>query len=57
VRSFFKKNKSEEGTIFFAIGSTTAAEIRKNANNRIIISDEPSKERLVEMAIDFFVSK
>jgi len=57
VRSFFKKNKSEEGTIFFAIGSTTAAEIRKNANNRIIISDEPSKERLFEMAIDFFVSK
>ena len=57
VRSFFKKNQSKEGTIFFAIGNTTAAEIKKFTKNKIIIGDEPSKEKLVETAIDFFVSK
>ena len=57
VRSFFKKNQSKERTIFFAIGNTTATEIKKFTNNKIIIGDEPSKEKLVETAIDFFVSK
>ena len=54
VNSFFKLNKGREGTIFFAIGNTTAAEIKMHTKNKIIVSDEPSKERLVEMAIEFF---
>ncbi|HYJ38530.1 MAG TPA: uroporphyrinogen-III synthase [Chitinophagaceae bacterium] len=54
VNSFFKLNKGMERTIFFAIGNTTAAEIDKHTKNKIIVSDEPSKERLVEIAIEFF---
>jgi uroporphyrinogen-III synthase len=54
VNSFFKLNKGMKRTIFFAIGNTTASEIQKHTENKIIIGDEPSKERLVELAIEFF---
>ncbi len=54
VQSFFSKNKIAEKTTLFAIGNTTADEIKKYANNKIIISDEPGKENLVNTMIDFF---
>jgi uroporphyrinogen-III synthase len=54
VRSFFKLNKLEEKTIVFAIGNTTAKEVRKFSTNKIIISDEPGKENLVQKMIDYF---
>jgi uroporphyrinogen-III synthase len=56
VRSFFKVNKLESKTILFAIGNTTANEIKKISSNKIIISDEPGKENLVQTAIDFFTA-
>lgn len=56
VRSFFKRNKPDEKTILFAIGNTTANEITKFSNNKVIISDEPGKENLVQTMIEFFVS-
>jgi uroporphyrinogen-III synthase len=61
VQSFFQKNKLDDQAVLFAIGNTTANEIRKylsagqaNAVNKIIISDEPVKEMLVEKAIGYF---
>lgn len=54
VRSFFKKNKLAEKTIAFAIGNTTANEIKKFSSNKIIISDEPGKENLVQKMIEYF---
>ena len=54
VESFFKKNKLPQSTILFAIGNTTAAEIRKHTRNKILISDEPGKENLVRKMIDYF---
>ena len=54
VESFFKKNKLTAQTILFAIGNTTATEIKKYTNNKIIISDEPGKENLVRQMMDFF---
>ncbi len=56
VESFFSKNKVNEQTIFFAIGNTTAAAIKKHSTNPVIISDEPGKENLVEKAINYFVN-
>lgn len=56
VESFFSKNKVNEQTIFFAIGNTTAAAIKKHSANPVIISDEPGKENLVEKAINYFVN-
>jgi uroporphyrinogen-III synthase len=54
VQSFFQKNKLAEKTILFAIGNTTAIEIKKYTANKIIISDEPGKENLVGKMIEYF---
>lgn len=54
VESFFNNNKVERQTILFAIGETTAAEIKKHGDNTIIISDEPGKENLVRKMIEYF---
>jgi uroporphyrinogen-III synthase len=52
VESFFKHNKVNERTILFAIGNTTAGEIKKYITNKIIISDAPGKESLVRKMIE-----
>ncbi len=52
--SFFSVNKVNGPTILFAIGATTAQTIKKYTSNKIIVSDEPAKEQLVEMMVDFF---
>jgi uroporphyrinogen-III synthase len=54
VESFFLNNKVDNLTILFAIGNTTADEIKKRTNNKIIISDEPSKELLMEKVMGYF---
>lgn len=51
VESFFANNKIGDKTILFAIGNTTANEIKKYSNNKIIIGDEPGKENLVTKMI------
>ena len=54
VRSIFKLNKLGEKTIPFAIGNTTANEIKKFSNNKIIISNEPGKENLNQKMMEYF---
>jgi len=54
VSSFFSVNKINEQTVLFAIGNTTANEIKKYSDNKIIIAKEPSKELLVQQAINYF---
>jgi uroporphyrinogen-III synthase len=54
VRSFFKTNKLQEKTIAFAIGNTTANEVKKFSGNKILISDDPGKENLVLKMIEYF---
>jgi uroporphyrinogen-III synthase len=54
VESFFGMNKVIDQTILFAIGNTTATEIKKYTNNKIIIGDEPGKENLVRKMIEYF---
>jgi uroporphyrinogen-III synthase len=61
VQSFFEKNKPDDQTVLFAIGNTTANEIKKylssdgvDLKNKIFISDEPVKETLLEKAITYF---
>ena len=61
VQSFFQENKLDNQTILFAIGNTTADEIIKylpadneNSGNKIIISDRPKKETLLQKAINYF---
>jgi uroporphyrinogen-III synthase len=54
VESFFSKNTLPEHTVLFAIGNTTAKTIHKHCNNRIMISDHPGKDELIEQAIAYF---
>ncbi len=55
VRSFFKVNKISEKTVLFAIGNTTAGEIKKFSANKIIVSDEPGKENIIQKVVEYFV--
>ena len=54
AESFFRKNKLPDTTILFAIGNTTASEIKKYTTNKIIISNEPGKENLVKKMTEYF---
>lgn len=56
VKSFFKTNQAGPHTLFFAIGETTADEIKKFSANQVIIADEPGKENLVLQASSYFYS-
>jgi uroporphyrinogen-III synthase len=53
VKSFFAKNKLET-TQIFAIGKTTADEVKKFSNNSVIISETPGTENLIDEVIKYF---
>jgi uroporphyrinogen-III synthase len=57
VQSFFQKNKLNEQTVLFAIGNTTADEIKKNSKNKIVICESPDKKILIEKVINYFQTK
>jgi uroporphyrinogen-III synthase len=54
VESFFRNNQISKQTKLFAIGNTTATEIKKYTNNQIIVSNEPGKENLVRQMMEYF---
>ena len=51
---FFKSNTINPETVLFAIGSTTAGEIKKFSKNTIITAGNPGKQDLIEKAIAYF---
>jgi len=58
VESFVAENEFDPATILFGIGDTTGYALsdrtRFSTRNRIIVSDTPSKDSMVDMVIDFF---
>ena len=54
VESFFANNKVNHDTVLFAIGTSTASAISRYSTNKVITSDEPGKENLANLAIDYF---
>jgi uroporphyrinogen-III synthase len=54
AEGFFKNNTADDRTVLFAIGSTTADEIKKHSNNITITSNKPSKQHLIEKVIEYF---
>jgi uroporphyrinogen-III synthase len=54
VKSFFQENKLDEQVMLFAIGNTTADEIKKFSKNKIVISDVPDKKTLLHKVISYF---
>lgn len=57
VKSFFSVNTIPADTVLFSIGNTTADEIKKNCTNQIMISNFPAKDKLAEIAIEYFNSE
>jgi uroporphyrinogen-III synthase len=53
VHSFFKKNKANPDTVFFAIGETTANAISVYTNNKIITGNTPAKGELLKLAVEW----
>lgn len=54
VESFFSNNTLTGQTIVFAIGRTTQKTLKSFCKNKIVVSDTPGKEMLVEQAIAYF---
>lgn len=54
VDSFFKVNTIIDNTVCFAIGTSTAATIKKYCGNKIVISDFTTKENVLGSAINYF---
>ncbi|HEV8505807.1 MAG TPA: uroporphyrinogen-III synthase [Chitinophagaceae bacterium] len=54
VKSFFQQNKSENEVILFAIGDTTANEIKNFSKNKIVVSDVPDKKTLLDKVFSYF---
>lgn len=54
VKSFFSNNHVAKETILFAIGNTTAMTLQNGSHNKVIISEEPGKEKLVRKMMEYF---
>ena len=54
VRSFFSVNKVNDAVQIFAIGTTTAKEIKIFTKHPIIISKHPDKEELINLVTKHF---
>ncbi len=56
VRSFFSMNDISSGTTVIAMGTTTAAALKRNSEHPVIISPESDKNYVINMALDYAAS-
>jgi uroporphyrinogen-III synthase len=54
VEGFFKSNSLNDKTVLFAIGNTTADEIKKYSQNKIVIIDKSGRKELIKKAVEYF---
>lgn len=55
VKSFFSVNKIDGSTVLFAIGKTTATELRVHSKNKVLMGEQPNKEQLAELAMNYLL--
>lgn len=55
VSSFFKVNTVGANTVFFSVGNTTAEAVKQHTDNKVIISDIPSKEEMINAVLQYFL--
>lgn len=53
VESFFKDNTPKKSVVYFSVGRTTTEAIKKYSRNKVITSDNPSEESVIELAIKY----
>jgi uroporphyrinogen-III synthase len=56
VKSYFSMNKPSYSTFFFAIGNTTASEIKQFSENRIVTAKHASMDSLINAVLEEFQS-
>jgi uroporphyrinogen-III synthase len=54
VQSFFSMNSVAPETVLFAIGNTTSTAIEQYASNKVITTEQPGKEQLIDLVIRHF---
>lgn len=54
VKSFFSANQVNKDVICFSIGTTTAASIKEYTDNKIITSESPTQETMLETINSYF---
>ena len=54
VRSFFTANKLTDEVVCFTIGNTTAEEIKKYVNNRIVVAEKPTQDGVAAALINYY---
>lgn len=54
IKSFFSVNKLTSKTVLFAIGETTKESLVEFKDHKIISIDQPNKEDLVRLALQYF---
>ena len=57
VESFFSVNRVTDGTVFFAIGKTTAAAVRAFSGNAMVTAEKPDLAVLIRQVIEYFQIK
>jgi uroporphyrinogen-III synthase len=54
VNSFFSVNELTPGVVLFAIGNTTAQALKSKTSNKVMVSETPSREQMVDNVIQYF---
>jgi uroporphyrinogen-III synthase len=54
VHSFFSENTVSINTVLFSIGKTTTATIQTYCTNKIVTSEWPGKEQMIELVMQYF---
>ncbi len=54
VKGLFANNGLNTKTVLFAIGRTTAGEIKNYSSNKLILTEKPAKELMIKKLVAFF---
>lgn len=54
VHSFFSENTIATNVVLFSIGNTTTATIKTYSSNKVITSEWPGKENMIELVLDYY---
>lgn len=54
VNSYFRVNELDPHTVLFAIGNTTAGAVRAKTKNKVVVSETPSKDFMIDKVIEYF---
>jgi len=54
VHSFFSDNTIATNVVLFSIGNTTTATIKTYCNNKVVTSEWPGKENMIDLVLDYY---